>query len=478
MKAHTFLRLLSSLTIGMSFATSKNERQPILLKRGKRYVFQAMTNASVRLVQRYLPDAFIFAIILTFVVFFAGMAVNGKSPLEMVTYWGDGFWGLLSFTMQMVLILVTGHTLASTDLCKRGLRAVASSVKTPGQAIVLTSLISCLAAWINWGFGIVISALLAREIARRVENVDYRLLIASAYGGFVVWHGGLSGSVPLTVATENHSLQDVIGVIPTSETLFSPMNLTIVIAIMIALPLINRMMMPAKEDTVVYKGPGIDHEETAAASDATAMDSPAARLENSRIVSMLVSALGLIFLIAYFVKNGFKLNLDIVNFGFLFLGILLHGTPRKFLDAMNEAVKATAGIVVQFPFYAGIIGMMTGSGLAASISQWFISISTPATFPLFAFWSAGLLNVFVPSGGGQWAVQGPIMMPVATELGVSHAKVAMAIAWGDAWTNLIQPFWALPVLALAGLGARDIMGYCLMMLFVTGAIISLGFLLF
>ncbi|CAM5796417.1 MULTISPECIES: short-chain fatty acid transporter [Brevibacillus] len=442
-------------------------------------MFQALTNASVRMVQRYLPDAFLFAVILTFLVFVAGIVVNGKSPLEMVSFWGDGFWGLLSFTMQMVLILVTGHTLAETDICKKGLRAVASMAQTPGRAIVLVTLVSCIANWINWGFGLVVSALLAREIAKRVEKVDYRLLVASAYGGFVVWHGGLAGSVPLTVATEKHSLQDVIGVIPTSETMFSAMNLTIVIAIMVILPLVNRLMLPAEKDRIVFKGADLGREETAAtAAPAADENSPAVKMENSRIISYLISAIGFVYLISYFVEKGFKLNLDIVSLAFLFLGIFLHGTPRKFLDAMGEAIKTTTGIVVQFPFYAGIIGMMTASGLAASISQWFISISTPTTFPLFTFWSAGLLNVFIPSGGGQWAVQGPIMMPVATELGVSHAKVAMAIAWGDAWTNLIQPFWALPVLALAGLGARDIMGYCLMMLFVTGAIISLGFLLF
>lgn len=443
-------------------------------------MFQVLTNASVRLVQRYLPDAFLFAVILTFIVFLAGIFINGKTPMEMVNFWGSGFWGLLSFTMQMVMILITGHTLANTNICKRGLNALASLAKTPGQAIVLVTLVSCVANWINWGFGLVISALLARVLANQVEKVDYRLLVASAYGGFVVWHGGLAGSVPLTIATEKHSLENIIGVIPTSETMFSPMNLTMIAAIMIALPIINRLMMPAEKDTIVFKGEGIGREEMAAATETVPIvdDSPATKLENSRLASILVSALGIIFLISYFAEKGFKLNLDVVIIGFLFLGILLHGTPRKFLDAMNDAVKTTTGIVVQFPFYAGIIGMMTASGLAASISQWFISISTPTTFPLFTFWSAGLLNIFVPSGGGQWAVQGPIMLPVATELGVSHAKVAMAIAWGDAWTNLIQPFWALPVLALAGLGARDIMGYCLMMLLVTGTIISLGFLLF
>lgn len=441
-------------------------------------MFQSITNFSVKLIQRYLPDAFVFAIFLTFLVFIAGIVVNGKTPMEMVSYWGGGFWSLLSFTMQMVLVLVCGHTLASTDICKKGLRSLASLAKTPGMAIVLVTIVSCVANWINWGFGLVISALLARELANQVDKVDYRLLVASAYGGFVVWHGGLAGSVPLTVATEGHSLVDVIGVIPTTETMFSEMNLTIVITIMLVLPIICLLMMPAEKDRVYFKGRSVAEEETAAASEALESDSPAAKLENSRVISLLIGIMGLVFLVMYFMEKGFLLNLDIVIFGFLFLGILLHGTPRKFLNAMGDAVKTTTGIVVQFPFYAGIIGMMTASGLAASISQWFISISTPTTFPLFSFWSAGLLNIFVPSGGGQWAVQGPIMMPVATELGVSHAKVAMAIAWGDAWTNLIQPFWALPVLALAGLGARDIMGYCLMMLIVTGAIISLGFLVF
>jgi len=440
-------------------------------------MFRSLTNASVKLVQRYLPDAYVFAIFLTFIVFIAGIVVNGKTPLEMISYWGGGFWSLLGFTMQMVLVLVCGHTLASTDICKKGLRSLASLAKTPGMAIVIVTVISCIANWINWGFGLVISALLARELANQVEKVDYRLLVASAYSGFVVWHGGLAGSVPLTIATEGHSLQDQIGIIPTTETMFSAMNLTIIIAIMIVLPFINRFMLPPEKDRVIFR-PGTAKEETAAASEALQSDTPAAKLENSKIVSLLVGLMGLAFIIMYFAEKGFSLNLDIVIFSFLFLGILLHRTPRKFLDAMGEAIKTTTGIVVQFPFYAGIIGMMTASGLAASISQWFINISTPTTYPLFTFWSAGLVNMFIPSGGGQWAVQAPIMMPVATELGVSHAKVAMAIAWGDAWTNLIQPFWALPVLALAGLGARDIMGYCLMSLIVTGVIISLGFLLF
>ncbi|WP_134703029.1 short-chain fatty acid transporter [Ammoniphilus sp. YIM 78166] len=439
-------------------------------------MFRAMTQASVSLVNRFLPDPFLFAVILTVVVFGFGLFA-GNTPIQMVQFWGEDFWNLLAFSMQMLLILVTGYTLAKTPLFSRLLQAIASTAKTPGRAIILTTVVSAAAAWLNWGFGLVIGALLAREIAKKVDGVDYRLLIASAYSGFIVWHGGFSGSIPLTIATDKHIVVDLIGVIPTSQTIFSPMNLFILAALFITLPIVNRLMMPEKGKAFVFRGiqdEPVEKKEVAAATALT----PADRLENSRLVSQIISVMGFGFIVYYFGKNGFKLNLDIVNFVFLFCGILLHGTPRKFLDAAAEAVKGTTGIVIQFPFYAGIMGMMVSSGLAASMSQWFVSISNATTFPLLSFWAAGLVNIFVPSGGGQWAVQAPIMMPAGAELGVDAAKTAMAIAWGDAWTNMIQPFWALPALAIAGLGARDIMGYCLIVLFVSGAVISLGFLLF
>jgi short-chain fatty acids transporter len=205
-------------------------------------------------------------------------------------------------------------------------------------------------------------------------------------------------------------------------------------------------------------------------------------MENSPILSMLIGLMGLVFVVYYFNKNGFKLNLNIVNFMFLFAGIILHGTPRRFLDAITSATKGSAGIILQFPFYAGIMGMMVGANAAGVscaglMSNWFVNISTVTTFPFFAFLSAGLVNFFVPSGGGQWAVQAPIMMPAGAALGVSAAKTAMAIAWGDAWTNMIQPFWALPALGIAGLGARDIMGFCLIVMLYSGVIISLGLIL-
>ncbi|WP_096156283.1 MULTISPECIES: short-chain fatty acid transporter [Bacillus] len=431
-----------------------------------------------RLMQRYLPDPFLFVIILTFVVFGLGLIFTSSGPVDMVKHWGDGFWGLLAFSMQMVLVLVTGYVLASSPVFKKFLGALASTAKSPGSAIVIVTVVSLIASWINWGFGLVIGALFAKELAKKVENVDYRLLIASAYSGFIVWHGGFSGSIPLTIATEGHFSQDLIGVISTSETIFSTFNLILLAALFLVLPLMNRLLMPSKEDTVSVDRTLLEEASNLqAATIEKANMTPAERLENSYILSLTVSVMGLAFLFYYFANNGFSLNLNIVNFLFLFLGILFHWTPKNFLESVMNAVKGASGIIIQFPFYAGIMGMMTASGLAAVMSEAFVSISNEHTFHFFAFLSAGIVNFFVPSGGGQWAVQAPVMLEAAKAMDVSIAKTALAVSWGDAWTNLIQPFWALPALAIAGLKAKDIMGFCVILLFVSGAIISLAFLL-
>ncbi|MBY0123380.1 short-chain fatty acid transporter [Bacillus sp. S/N-304-OC-R1] len=430
-----------------------------------------------RLMQRYLPDPFLFVIILTFVVFGLGLIFTDNGPYKMVQHWGTGFWQLLTFSMQMVLVLVTGHVLASSRIFKKGLGALAGTAKSPGQAIIIVTIVSIIASLINWGFGLVIGALFAKELAKKVKGVDYRLLIASAYSGFVVWHGGISGSVPLTIATSGHFTENLIGVISTEQTIFSVFNIVIIAALFVIIPIVNRLMMPSKEQTVTVD-PAILQDDVQAATLEKGAMTPAERLENSSLISLLIGIFGLVFLFYYFATNGFKLNLDIVNFLFLFLGILFHGTPKHFLDAVLNAVKGASGIIVQFPFYAGIMGMMTASGLAAVISNAFVSISNEFTFPFFAFISAGLVNIFIPSGGGQWAVQGPIMLEAAQVLNASIPKTAMAVAWGDAWTNLIQPFWALPALAIAGLRAKDIMGYCVLTLVVSGIIISIGLTFF
>lgn len=433
-------------------------------------MFKALTRGSVRLVERYLPDPYIFVILLTLVAALAAVIGEQRSPMEVITMWGDGFWELLNFTMQMLLVLLTGHMLASTPLIKGWLRALASTAKTAPRAIVLVTLVSLMASWINWGFGLVVGALFAKELARQVR-VDYRLLVASAYSGFLVWHGGLAGSVPITIATKGHFAEASMGIISTSDTIFSVFNLSIVIALFIVVPLINRLMMPAEQESI-YVDPALLLEEPEEQTQDA--NRPAERLENSRILSLIVGLGGIIYLFSYYAIRGGSLNLNVINFTFLFLAILLHGTPRRLLTSLNEAIKGGAGIVIQFPFYAGIMAIMIKSGLAASLSEWMVSFATATTLPFWTFLSAGIVNIFVPSGGGQWAVQSPVVIAAAQALDADIARTAMAVAWGDSWTNMLQPFWALPILAIAGLKAKDIMGFCLIQLIVSGVIISIG----
>jgi short-chain fatty acids transporter len=428
-----------------------------------------------RFVQRYLPDAFLFAILLTIVVYVVGVLFTDSGPIEMVSYWGDGFWDLLAFGMQMSLVVVTGYILASTPVIKRFLERLSSIAKTPAQAVILVSFVALIACLINYGFGLVVGALFSIHVARKVPTVDFRVLIASAYSGMVIWHGGFSGSVPLTIATEGHFLEDVMGVVPVVETLFSPVNLFIVITLLLTLPFFNRFLLKgAAASPASWKVP--EPEETEIQKEKAT--TPAEKLENSKTISLLIGLLGLVYIAYHFMTNGFDLNINIVNFTLLFLGILLHRTPKRFLDTVANGVRNAGGIIIQFPFYAGIMGMMTASGLSDQISLWFVSFATDYTLPFITFISSGIVNFFVPSGGGQWAVQGPIMIQAAANLGADLPKTALGVAWGDAWTNMIQPFWALPILAITGLKIRDIMGFCLMILLYSFIPITLGFLLF
>ena len=438
-------------------------------------MFQKFVMASVKLVERWLPDPFLFAIILTFLTFIMGIAFTQQTPMMMVRSWGSGFWGLLTFAMQMVLILVTGHTLAQAPVFKRTLSALASIPKSAGTAIILVTVVAGIASWINWGFGLVLGALFAKEIAKRGElRCDYRLLIASSYSGFLLWHAGLSSSAGLMMAGPGFISAGVLDApVPVSATLFAPFTLIMVAFFLIMLPIINRFMIPKNEKDIVLIDPSkLDAEVIEQVKPRDQM-TPAEKLENSRIVSYLVGLMGIVFVVYHFMTRGFDLGLNIVNFMFLIAGIILHGTPAKFLKAVTTAVKGAGGIIVQFPFYAGIAGMITAVGpagisLANIMSDGFVSISNATTLPMFTFLSAGLLNMFVPSGGGQWVIQAPIMLPAAYELGASIEKVIMAYTWGDVWTNMLQPFWALPALAIAGLRAKDVMGFLIVHLIFVG----------
>lgn len=316
--------------------------------------------------------------------------------------------------------------------------------------------------------------MLATEMARQVRDLDYRLVIASAYSGFLVWHAGFSGSIPLVIATPGHFLEDAMGVIPASETIFAPYNLVIAGALLVVLPFVNRAMLPPPEERVVVDPEVL--EESAAEDEQSRPSTPAEWLEKTPWLSVLVGVAGVIYLLVWFVGGG-GLNLNIVILIFLIAGIIFHVTPRSYLDSLRESVGASAGIILQFPFYAGVIDMMGESGLIEVIASWFNAIATPETLPFWAFISGGIVNFFAPSGGGQWAIQGPVMVEAAQQIGADLGETAMGVAWGDAWTNMVQPFWLLPALGIAGLKARDVMGYRVMALIVSGVIITAGLLL-
>ena len=441
-------------------------------------MFKKFTNGCVRVVNRWLPDAFLFAIILSIIVFIGAILATGMGPLKVLTAWGNdkGFWGLLSFSMQMALVLVLGSAMASAAPCKKALRAAAGLCRNNMQAVVVTTFVSTICCWLNWGFGLVIGALLAKEVVRRVPTVDYPLLIASAYSGFVIWHAGLSRSIPLDLVA-GKTFGEVLYQAPITDTVFHPVNLIMVGVILLAMPFVNYAMHPDKAHTVTID-PALLAEEEEKTYEIT---TPADKLEHSKVLWLITLAGGFVYIIYYFVQNGFTLGLNIVNMIFMFLGILLHGDLRRYVDAIAAAASGAAGILLQFPFYAGIMGMMVaandqGVSLAGVISQFFVSISNNVTFPMLTFLAAGVVNFFVPSGGGQWAVQGPIMMPAGAAMGIENGRTAMAIAWGDQWTNMIQPFWALPALGIAKLSARDIMGYLVIVTIFTGVVACLGFL--
>lgn len=425
------------------------------------------------LVNRFLPDPLVFAILLTMITFVLGFTITPHSPLDMVKLWGDGFWNLLGFAMQMSLVLVTGHALASSAPIKKGMTKLASIAKTPAQGVMLVTFMSAVACVINWGFGLVVGAMFAREVARRIPKSDYRLLIASAYIGFLTWHGGLSASIPLVAATKGNPMEAISGLIPISNTIFATYNIFITVALIITLPFLTRMMMP-KEHEVVAVDPALLQDDVVPnkvlGKDATWAE----KIEESRLLAFVVGGFGIVYLSMYFIQKGFDINVNTVNLIFLTAGILLHKTPMAYARAITVATRGTSGILIQFPFYAGIQIMMEHSGLGGIITNWFVNVATKETFPLMAFFSSALVNFAVPSGGGHWVIQGPFVMPAAQALGSDLGKAAMAIAYGEAWMNMAQPFWALPALAIAGLGVRDIMGYCVTALLFSGIIFVIG----
>jgi short-chain fatty acids transporter len=430
--------------------------------------------------ERWLPDAFIFALLATVLVIAAALVATAAGPLQVVDAWGRGFWELIPFTLQMALIIITGHVLATSPPMGRLIRMIASWPRTPRGAVALVTFFTLAASWFNWGFSLVFGAVLAIEVARRVEGVDYRALAAASVLGLgSIWAQGLSGSAALQMATSGAlqpQIRDIVahggavpgGIISFRHTIFLWQSFASVAVEMVVVTVVMWLATPpagrgrTARDLGIDLGTGVREGDRHQQTGSGPRLAPGQRLEHSPILTWFVVALGGTYLVRYFIESAEPLNainLNTINLAFLMLGFILHGTPARLMRAVQEATPAVWGVILQFPFYAGIAGIITATHLNEQVANVFVRVSTPATFPpLVAMYSA-VLGVFVPSGGSKWVIEAPYVMEAAHTLRVHLGWVVAAYDLGEALANLVQPFWMLPVLGLFKLGARDVMGY-------------------
>ena len=432
------------------------------------------------------PDPFVIAVLLTALTFLLALLRTDATAGELVQAWAsptEGVWKFLGFSMQMCLILVTGHALAASRPVAAGLGWLAGVPRSGAQAAALVAFVAALLGSINWGLGLIGGAIIARDAGRSLSrrNIEhhYPVLVAAGYLGLMVWHGGFSGTAPLKVSTAK-AIADVLPAgtaiepIPLSQTVLSPLNLCVTGGLVLLSPIVMAFLMPTAGG---QRAPEPKHTEPATPTTRITPDRPAEPaqpiiprlLENTPIVNLMLAGLIAVWAIGFYFPNQgqpgqsqsgvMRLTPNEVNLTMLMLGLILHGTPRSFIGAVEEGARGCAGIIVQFPLYAGIMGVMHTSGLTAQLTEAIGNAATPTTLAPLTCLSAGVVNLFVPSGGGQWGVQGPIVIESAIAAGVPLPKAVMALAYGDQLTNMLQPFWALPLLAITGVKAREIVGY-------------------
>ena len=441
-------------------------------------------------VERWMPSPFLFAILLTYVAAIAAFISEGVSVPEIARSWYGGFWSLLQFAMQMVIILVTGCVVAYHPRVRAGILRLVRLPKNGRQAVVLVGLGSMLTGWVSWGLGLIFGAILAREMGKLAAKngmaVHYPLLAVAGYMGMsLTWGWGLSSSAGLLQATDGNVFMEqgiVDRVIPATEWVFHPYSLTLTVLALIFASIMLYLLSPPEENCR-----GIDRyvdfkEEVVRESNPAALPTNptlADRIDNSKVLGGLIALIGVYLFIEAFLTQGLgALDLNVFNFGFLMIGLILYSSPSRYLKEFEDAVKGSAGVILLFPFYAGIIGIMTGTGLVDTMTESLLSIATKESFALTAWITGGILNVFVPSAGGEWAIIGGPMMLAGAELGIPHGQTIAAYAVGDAHTNLLNPFWAIPLLAITELRARDMFGYAItMMLFLVPFIAIVLYLL-
>ena len=444
--------------------------------------------------RRTAPDPFVLAVLLTVVTAALALVFGTfeRAPAsELLDAWrsGDrGIWRFLEFAMQMCLVLVTGHALATSGPVARVIAAAARLPRHAGSAAALVGLVAAGTGLVNWGLGLIVGASLARAVGVSLEErgirAHYPLLVAAGYTGLLVWHGGLSGSAPLVMTTASGAARILPpetlamlgdGGIPLTQTVFSPMNVFVSAGLLVLIPAVSWLLTPASgaqaasafgvERRGVASGPG----------RATTIPE---WLERSPLLAWLLAIVLALAFVRFARSDGLlRLGLNEVNGAMLALGLVCHGSLASYARAVEDAARGCAGIMVQFPLYAGILGMLVASGLIGRFAE-ALATGGQTGVPLLTFVAAGIVNFFVPSGGGQWGIQGPIALQAGLEAGVRPGKMVMAVAYGDQLTNMLQPFWALPLLAITGAKARDIVGYTAVMMIIAGAWMVLGLLVF
>jgi short-chain fatty acids transporter len=445
----------------------------------------------IRFFLRWTPDSFVVAGLLSLLTFILAITVAGFSLGGTMEAWGDSFWNLLAFTNQITLTLLLGYALANTPPVHGGLVRLAGLVRGPRSAYMAACVVTGLAAAVSWGLSLIVAGISSRAIGetcrRRGIVVHYPLLVASAYSGFVVWHQGLSGTVGLTLATPGHFLEELVGIVPLTETVISGWNIGLMVVMLATMPLVMSSLAPKRREEIeeipdhLMKPvdiPGTEGLQGSEGGEESVAITPAERIERSPILMALMAVFGLAYLYTHFITRSGGLTLDIFNFAFLIVGLILSGSMVRYVRIIVSGGRVAAPFLLQYPFYAGIVGVMSASGLASMVVDLFVQISSEATLPFFGFLSGGVLNVFIPSGGGQWAVQGPIMMAAALELGADIPRSAMAVALGDQWTNMIQPLGIVPVLAIAQIPLRKMIGYCFVALVYSGLLFATALLVF
>ncbi len=438
-----------------------------------------------RFSERFVPSAFSIAVLLTLAT--AGLALVAAGALleTVLRSWGDGFWSLLAFGMRMALVMFTGYMLAVSPLISRALERLAALPRSPRSAVVFMALVSMGLALLNWGLSIVGSAVMVRFLAKRKFGpteiqADYRLLVASAYFGLgATWHAGLSASAPLIAATAAEPITQKFGLVTIDQTIFSVFNIALVVATLILLGVLAWFLHPREEETFAVDSSRVDLLKSFTPPQRPRTMTPAAWLDHTPMLNLIVGCAGLLYVALRLHENGWrKIDIDLVNFIFFSLAVLFHRTPASVLAAAEEAASVLSGIVFQFPLYAGIYGIFQGTGLTDIVGDFFVRHASASTFPAVIYWYSGIINYFVPSGGAKWTIEAPYILAAAKTMGVDNAKIVLAYAWGDMATDLIQPFWALPLLAVAKLDFKDILGYLLIACAAYMVLVSAAFLVF